>query len=404
METSFSLAEIAIVGHAAEFIRRAATVLQAAGYVAYTADEDRLLHTIATRSPDLILLAPTQAGDIRQTVRRLKGASSTLVPIIVVAPAEDLAAATAALDAGADEFIPHTAGNAELLIRVRAMLRLKRAYDALAELNTTLEQKVQERTQELERAHASLRQAEKLSSLGRLSATVAHEINNPLTGILGLLDLIRGECPEDCTTNPHLHQDLKKIDRQIEAIAHLVRQLRDFSKPPRRERRPVVLNQVVQDVLSLVGKELRKRRIEVVPELEPELPAVCASPEQMGEILLNLVLNAQDAMPEGGQLHIRTQVRDGQVYLQVADTGIGMPPEVLEHVFEPFFTTKGEQGTGLGLAICYSIVREHGGEIRAESQVGRGSTFIVLLPALQASPDSEVGEKCLSTGEPTNST
>ncbi len=382
MESPFLFAEILIAEADPEFGRRMAQVLQAAGYVTtYAFGEETLLEAIRTRPPDLVLL--TLNGDVRKTIREVKRISPTMIPVIVVAPADDLSAAATALDAGADEFLPRTAGNVELLIRVRAMLRLKRTYDALAELNTTLEQKVQERTRALEQAHASLRHAEKLGALGRLSAAVAHEINNPLTGILGLLELIREDCPPNCTVNPHLHQDLEKIDRQIASIAHLVQRLRDYSRPPRQGRRPVVLNQVVQEVLHLAGRELGKRHIEIIQELDPELPSVYASPGQMGEVLLNLVLNAQDAMPEGGQLRIRTCAQDGRVHLQVADTGSGIPPEVMEHLFEPFFTTKGEQGTGLGLAICDSIVRDHGGEIRVESRPGQGSTFTVILPVAE---------------------
>ncbi len=389
MESSFLFAEILIAEADPELGRRIAQVLQAAGYVTtYVSGEEALLEAIRTRPPDLVLLALNDA--VRETVREVKGISSTLIPIIVVGPASDLLATAAALDAGADEFIPRTAGNAELLIRVRAMLRLKRTYDALAELNATLEQKVQERTQALEHAHASLRHAEKLAALGRLSAAVAHEINNPLTGILGMLELVREDCPPNCTINPHLHQEVEKIDRQIASIAQLVQRLRDYSKPPRRERRPVVLNQVVQEVLTLAGRELGKRQIQVIRELDPELPTVYASPGQMGEVLLNLVLNAQDAMPEGGQLYVRTWAQDGQVHLQVADTGIGIPPEVLEHLFEPFFTTKGEQGSGLGLAISESIVRDHGGVIRVESRSGQGSTFTVILPVAER-PQGESG-------------
>ena len=381
-------AQIVIAGDDPDFGRQVAQMLQAAGYLTYLTGPEMLPDLVRDRLPDLILLAPLH-GDFRQTVRRVRQAAPTFIPIVAVAAAEDLTAAATALDAGADELLFRSAGRAELLLRVRAMLRLKRTYDALAELNATLEQKVQERTRELEKAQASLRRAERLSALGRLSAAVAHEINNPLTGILGLLELIREDCPADCTINPHLHQDLEKVNRQMEAIAQLARQLRDFSKPPRQERRPVVLNQVVQEVLHLVGRELQKRHIEVIRELDPELPPVEASPEQMSEVLLNLVINAQDAMPEGGQLRIRTWAQDGRVHLQVSDTGSGIPPEVQEHVFEPFFTTKGEQGTGLGLSICYSIVQDHGGEIQLESQVGRGSTFTVLLPVAELPEQGE---------------
>ncbi len=375
-------AELLIVGDDPGTNRQMMEVLCAAGYAAYMVGREALSETLRTRPPDLLLLA-CNGDDVRQTVRQVKQAAGPFMPVIVVAPAGDLAE-RAVLDAGADEFIPRSASNAELLIRIRAMLRLKRAYDALAELNDTLEEKVRERTRELEQAYATLRHAEKLSALGRLSATVAHEINNPLNGIIGLSDLIKEECPPDCPVNPHLHKDLNQIDRQLQAIAKLVRQLRDFGKPPSQERYPVVLNQVVQDVLHLVGKELRKRKIEVVQELDPDLPPVYAAPEQIGEVLMNLVLNAQDAMPEGGHLILRTGVRDEQVCLEVSDNGGGIPSEDFERIFEPFFTTKGRQGTGLGLAICYSIVREHGGEIRVESKVEQGSTFTVLLPVLKS--------------------
>lgn len=374
-------ANILVIGQSPECIRRVRRVLQAAGYIVHSVAGHE---TVRTAAPDLVLVdVHLPDGEGFQFVRTLKAdATLPFIPVIMIALQGTSEALAAALDAGADEFVDLSEGNAALLTRVRAMLRLKDTTDALAELNATLEQKVQERTRELERAYAALRQTEKLSSLGRMAATIAHEINNPLTGIMGLIELIRDDCPVACPTNPHMREDLEKIEKQLRAIGNLVQQLRDFSRPPRRERRAIVLNAVVEDVLGLVEKELHRRNIHVQRAYDPALPPVCASAEQMAEILLNLILNAQDAMPNGGTLTLRTFAEDGWVHTQVADTGTGIPPDVLERIFEPFFTTKGEQGTGLGLAICHSIARDHGGDITVESSPGAGVCFTIRLPAL----------------------
>lgn len=375
--------DVLVISSADEFVRRVRAVLLAAGYTVRSSGAAADGLQAARRAPpDLIIQdAHPPDGDGYAVVRALKADTGRpFLPIIMVSSQEDPVDIAAALDAGADEFMLRSASNVELLTRVRAMLRLKRATDALVELNATLEQKVIDRTRELEKAMASLHHAEKLASLGRMGAAIAHEINNPVTGILGLLELIREDCPAHCPVNPNLQADLSKVEQQIRIIAKLVQNLRDFAKPPRRERRPVVLNAVVEDVLALAGKQLQGRQIRVERALDPDLPPVMASPEQLGEVLLNLILNAQDAMPEGGVLTIHTFRNDGGVCVQVADTGTGLSPEALEHLFEPFFTTKGEHGTGLGLAICHSIVRDHRGDIVVESERGQGTRFTVELP------------------------
>lgn len=382
-------ANILVVSRSSECIRRARLVLQAAGYIVSRSDNATAgYEMVRTAAPHLVLVdAHLPDGEGFRFVRTLK-ADPTLpfIPVIMLCSQGEDEDMAAALDAGADECVDCSEGNAALLTRVQAMLRLKDSTDALAELNATLEQKVQERTRELERAHAALRQTEKLSSLGRMAATIAHEINNPLTGILGLIELIREDCPVACPSNPHMRADLEKMEKQLRAIGNLVQQLRDFSRPPRRERRAIVLNAVVEDVLGLVEKELRRRNIQVQRAYDPALPPVCASAEQMAEILLNLIFNARDAMPNGGTLTIRTFAEDGWVHVEVADTGTGIPPDALEHIFEPFFTTKGEQGTGLGLAICHSIARDHGGDIAVESPGGAGACFTIRLPVLAEGP------------------
>jgi len=302
------------------------------------------------------------------------------IPIIMLSEKEDQDAIAAALNAGADEVLVKPVSNPELLLRVRAMLRLKQAIDALADLNATLEQRVVERTRALEEAHARLRHAEKLAALGNLAASVAHDINNPLTGILTYLYLMRQTVPADSA----MAQDLELVERQAQVIAQLVKQLQNFARPPRKDKQPVALGTILNDILKLIEHDLRKRKIEVTCECDCRLPPVQAAPDQLSEVFMNLIVNARDAMPDGGTLTILANIETSQTILvQVKDTGTGIAPEILDHLFEPFYTTKGEHGTGLGLAICYRIVTEHGGEIWAESHAGEGTTFFIRLPAIQ---------------------
>ncbi|MBN1179128.1 MAG: response regulator [Anaerolineae bacterium] len=379
INTGLLFADILIVDDTPDFARSVRPVLQSAGYIVRRVDsEDALFEALRSQPPDLILLeAALPETDGYDVARHLKAASDLpFVPVIVMKEQSTQADVAAALDAGADEFIAKPVENAELLTRVRAMLRLKATTDALTELTATLEQKVEQRTQELRRAQDSLRHAEKLSALGRLSASIAHEINNPLTAILGHIYLIK----QDLVPTSPSRGDLDVVEREVNTISKLVQQLRDFSKPPVRERDRVSINAVVEEVLALVDKQLHKHKVDVRNELDPALPPVLASPDQMREVFLNLILNAQDAMPEGGTLTLRTRVEDGQVIASVGDTGTGIPPDHIDYIFEPFFTTKGKKGTGLGLAICHSIAHDHGGEMCVESQVGAGTVFKMKLP------------------------
>ncbi len=366
-----------------DLIKRVRLVLQSAGYIVRSVETAQaILETIQTDPPDLILLGPALPDtDSPALLRRLRNSSSTLfIPVIVVPDPDIPLDIGTVISAGAHEIIHSPTDNAELLVRVRAMLRLKSTTDALVNLNATLERQVIERTQELEKAQASLRHTEKLAALGRLSAMIVHEVNNPLTGILSYLHLIREELP----TNSPARSDMDMVEQQLHAITHLMQQLRDFARPPRLDRQAVSLNTVIKGVLSMSRRELEKGRIQISELLDPALPLVWASADQMVEVLLNLLLNARDAMPQGGLLTVHSWSEQGRVYIRVADTGTGMADEVMERIFEPFFTTKGKSGTGLGLAICHKIIHDHEGEIAVQSQVGQGSVFTITLPAFQA--------------------
>lgn len=381
--TGLLFAEILIADTDVDAANKMRTVLQNVGYIVRRVETGQaVLEAVANQAPDLILLAVelpdvdgyTIARQIRHNQR------ATFIPIIMLSEKDSQEAMAAALNAGADEVLVKPLSNTALLLRARAMLRLKHSTDALADLNATLERKVVERTQALEEAHARLRHAEKLSALGNLAASVAHDINNPLTGILTYLYLMKQDLPADS----QLSNDLDLIERQAQIIAQLVKQLQSFSRPPLKDKRPVPLRAILDDILKLIEHDLRKRHIAVTCECAYQLPEVLAAPDQLSEVFMNLIVNARDAMQSGGTLRIdATADDDGMVLVQVSDTGPGIAPEIFEHLFEPFHTTKGENGTGLGLAICYRIVQEHGGEIRAESQAGQGTTFFIRLPAAQ---------------------
>jgi signal transduction histidine kinase len=175
--------------------------------------------------------------------------------------------------------------------------------------------------------------------------------------------------------------------RRLQGILHwadhlsdILKRLRNLARPPKEERDLVNLNQIVDNVLELNAKLLAQNEIQIRRALTPNLPPVWGSARMLEEVFMNLVINAKDAMPKGGTLDISTVVDDAKVLVHVQDTGVGMSPEVKEHVFEAFFTTKGEKGSGIGLNICRQIVVDHNGQISVESIEGQGSTFTVRLP------------------------
>jgi signal transduction histidine kinase len=381
--TGLLFAEILIADTDIDTTAKIRTVLQNVGYIVRRVETGQaVLDAMIDHAPDLILLAidlPDMDG--HTVVRQIRNQqSSTFVPVIMLSNRDNQDEIATALNAGADEVLVKPLANAELLLRARAMLRLKQSTDGLADLNATLERKVAERTHALEEAHARLRHAEKLAALGNLAASVAHDINNPLTGILTYLYLMQ----QSLSDGSELQKDLELIERQAQLIADLVKQLQSFSRPPRKDKRPVALRILIDDILKLIEHDLRKRNISVTCGCEYQLPEVLGSPDQLSEVFMNLIINARDAMPSGGLLEIRATVDDdSMVVVQISDTGPGIAPEIMAHLFEPFHTTKGEHGTGMGLAICYRIVEEHGGEIQAKSHSGQGTTFIIRLPMAQ---------------------
>jgi CheY-like chemotaxis protein len=229
---------------------------------------------------------------------------------------------------------------------------------------------------ERRRLEEQLRQAQKMEAVGRLAGGVAHDFNNILTAIQGqcelLLQLLEPKAPA------RRHGEL--ILRAAARAASLTGQLLAFSRKQVLQPRVLDLNQIIADLKAMLST-LIGESIEFVTELDPSLPRVKADPSQLEQVIVNLLVNARDAMPDGGRLTVRTINSGGQAQLEVRDTGVGMDAETLPRIFEPFFTTKKpRKGTGLGLSMAYGIVAQSGGTITAESAPGQGALFRVTLP------------------------
>lgn len=262
----------------------------------------------------------------------------------------------------------------ELTCENRRLERLTELQNRqLAMWNADLERKVAERTQQLI-------QSKKMAAIGLMAGGVAHEINNPVAGILALTQLMIKE-----TSDTGLQEDLRKIEALAYRCIDVVQEILDFSRQSKTDQREIAdMNGAIERSLTFISLYSRQYGVDIRNEPAPGLPPVSIHLNQMQQVLLNLLTNACQAMPEGGTIVITTRHDEAtnRVELSVADTGVGIAPEDLGRIFEPFFTRKGEgKGTGLGLSICFRIVRDHGGEIRVESQSGRGSRFTVAIPA-----------------------
>jgi PAS domain S-box-containing protein len=233
------------------------------------------------------------------------------------------------------------------------------------------------------RLEEQLQQREKLSSIGLLAAGVAHEINTPLTGVSSYTQMLLGMLAD---SDPK-HALLQKIRRQADRATGIVNNLLNFSRTgSATEFAEVDINRVLEDTLQLLETQLRHGRVEVARDYGDALPPVLANAGQLQQVFTNLILNARDAIPDGGRITLRTRADEGEsVVVEVEDTGIGIAAENVARIYDPFFTTKGVgRGTGLGLAVSYGIVQEHEGHISVESAPGRGTRFRITLPSAGA--------------------
>ena len=248
--------------------------------------------------------------------------------------------------------------------------------DAIArEISIIIERRRVE--QERQRLQEQLRHADRLATIGQLAAGVAHELNEPLGSILGFAQL----AGKDLGTDNPLSRDIEKIEAASLHAREVIRKLMIFSRQAHQQKAPVNLNEVAKEGLLFLESRCSKAGITLIKELRADLPEITADKNQLNQILVNLVVNAIQAMPDGGTIKIKTDRLDGGVILAVSDTGTGIDQSIQDKIFMPFFTTKDiNEGTGLGLAVVHGIVASHGGTIKVDSTGEKGTTFEIYLP------------------------
>ena len=265
-------------------------------------------------------------------------------------------------------------------------LQLRAANEEIVLWAKTLEDRVEQKTKELNRAHDHVMHVEKMASIGKMAAVVAHEVNNPLSGILTYAKLIRkwvasGQAEHE--KREEAMQCLDLIATESRRCGDLIKNLLSLSRTSPMNVQSTDLHAVINRCLMLVRHQLELGGVELQLNLAKNLPLVSCDPAQIEQVFLALIMNAKDAMPRGGNLWIETRMSDdeSEVEIQVRDDGAGIAPDVLPHIFEPFLTTKESgHGVGLGLAISRGIVERHNGRIAVQSELGRGTTFSVTLP------------------------
>jgi len=257
--------------------------------------------------------------------------------------------------------------------------RVEKEEKAHVELNIA-HQELSTYVQQLKESQDQLIQAEKLTSLGQMAASIAHEINNPLAGVLVYTRLLSKKLTEDTARKEESLDYLSKMESEVSRCSRIIRNLLDFARQTQPTLRFVDINQVIEQVLAMVGHQAQLQNVEVVKEFSPSLPKVMADFDQLQQIFTNLTLNAIQAMPDGGRLTIRSSAVDSEVRIDVQDTGCGISKENMGKLFTPFFTTKAKgKGVGLGLAVVHGIIERHKGRIKVQSEVGKGTTFSVYL-------------------------
>ena len=255
----------------------------------------------------------------------------------------------------------------------------------LKKANEELERKVSERTREIERAYEQLKmaqeqlmQSEKMAAIGQFVAGLAHEINNPLDGIQNCIRTVLNEPEDRNQTEQFLNLSLEGLFK----IELMVKQLLDFGRPKSFESEKVDANEILERIISLTQLKVRNRKINLVKNFEENLPKITGDNHHLEQVFVNLILNALDAIEDEGKLSLSTYYKENKVFIEIEDSGCGIPEENKHKVFEPFFTTKQKNnGTGLGLYLSYNVITRLGGKIHLESKEGEGTKFVIVLPA-----------------------
>jgi signal transduction histidine kinase len=273
-------------------------------------------------------------------------------------------------------FLPGKISGAEFYESDIEFLSLLMNQLAVALENANLYEQERETNEELQRTQRLLIMSEKMAALGKLSASIAHEVNNPLGIISNYLHILSvRKLPEDVYANY-----IKILKEEVKRIAGIVRQLLDFYRPQQEEISDVDIKRVVAETLALLSNQLAAANIDVKLRIDNNLPIIQGSPEKLKQVFLNLIMNSRDFMPTGGEISIRAKSSGLFAEIELSDNGPGISNEHISRIFEPFFTTKGDDGTGLGLAVCYGIIQWHQGTITVHNNDRGGATFTIMLP------------------------
>lgn len=343
-------------------------------------DPRRALDTYRSFRPDLVLLdlnMPVIDGfEIMERLKEIE--KESYLPVLVLTAQADLETRLRALRMGARDYVNKPFDISEICSRIRNILEVRLLHNQIKSQNQILEEKISERTATMVAYHEQLMHAEKLSAVGKLAASIAHEINNPLMGVRNILEQIQ----DANTLNEELQGLTDLAVRETTRVMDLATRLKQFYRPSTGKAVALDLHQVFDDMMALEAKNFENKKIQVVRQYAENLPKVTGVEDQVKQVALNLLQNAEEAIHgPNGKIRVVTSVLDSEVTVQVEDTGCGIASEDIPKIFEPFYTTKAEvKGTGLGLSVSYGIVQKHGGSIECASTPGSGTRFTLKLP------------------------
>lgn len=394
------------------------TLLERRNYQVTTADNGKAALEILCKDKfALIILDIKMPGltgiEVLEKIRQKEGdekPGESRMPVVILTGFADEGTAIKAMRLRADDYVLKPFDVDQFIYIVEKCLRVKHLEEERSSYNRRLEKMVEERTQNLHNAQAQLIQSAKMTAVGQLGAGVAHELNNPLGGILGYAQLIvetfkRAEAEGNMERLKVCRDYAQYIEREALRCKKIVENLLNFSRKPSSEKLDNAgIADALNETLSVCGNQLKLKRINVIINIDPNLKRVLCIKNQIQQVFTNLILNAQQAMDEGGELKIRaTNVIEKNkeikyIKIQFIDQGKGIKKENLKKIFDPFFTTKTTtNGTGLGLSVSYKIIRTHNGTIEVESEEGKGTTFTLVLPV--AGNENPEEEKKETTGE-----